>query len=505
VRTIASLLLAAAAAGAVAAPPAPKPDESRGPYEASVVGLNVTYQKWDEDRPWVKTKPETRRISAVVVGRGRILTTADALEYATFVQVSTFGRARQGTPRIERIDRSINLALLAVDDDIAATGLSPVEVAKKTPTSGTLRSARWRGQQLEVAASRVIRIEVERSLESGVYHAMLRMRTDLAGGGWAEPVFSDDRLVGLTVSQTGDESRAITAEILGRFLEDGAGGAAGFATLGANWQLNRDSSVSRFLGQQGEPRGILLRQIPWGTTGCGSLEPRDILLELGGEAIDSEGYYRHPWLGRIGFNEIFAERYRPGDSVPARVLRDGREREITLTARSYPAALNLVPYSRVTAPPYVIAGGLLFRELDLPYLGTWGKDWETVAPKSLLSRYWFEASAQTPARRRVVLIASVLPSSYTIGYQDLRDVVVERVNGRAVGAIEDVVEALKSPDGRFQVVDLARDAPRDQIVLDAAGLEAATADVLRAYSIPADRRLREEPLPEGGGGCTGDF
>jgi len=506
-----SLIAGAVAVLSLTTPGSPEfaagPDEPRTNYDTCVVGLNVTFQKWDEDQPWIKTKPETRRVSAVVVDAHRILTTADALDYATFLQVTTFGRARQGQPRIERVDRSVNLALLSIDDQVLATGLRPIEVADKTPTSGTLRTARWRGQQLEVAASRVIRIEVERSLVSYVHHGTLHMRTDIAGGGWAEPVFNGDKLVAITMSQSGDESRAIPSEILSGFLKEAGSDAAleGVTTLGANWQINRDSAVSRFLGQDGMPKGILIREVPWGSTGCGQLRPRDILLSLGGEAIDSEGYYKHPWLGRIGFNELLAERFRPGDSVPARVLRDGREQELILTARTYPAALNLVPYSRASAPPYIVAGGLVIRELDEPYLWTWGKEWDKDAPKELLSRFWLDTEAQTPSRRRFVLIAMVLPSAYNAGYQDLRDVVIERVNGQAIGKIEDVIAALEKPDKGFHVIELSPDASRDKIVLAAATLEAATAEILSAYSIPAAQRLREDALPDGGGACVGDY
>lgn len=504
-RAIAPMLMTVATLSA--ASPTASPDAPRADFDAVVVGLSVTFQRWDEDRPWAKAKPETRRVSAVVIGPNRMLTTADSLDFATFIQVSTFGRTRQVGARIDRVDRSVNLALISFADPSAAGDLQPVAVAPRTPASGTLRTARWRGQQLEVAASRVIRIEVERSLSSNVQHAVLRMRTDLAGGGWAEPVFSGDALVGITTSQSGDESRAIPAEILSGFLADAAAGTPvrGFATLGVNWQVNRDSAVSRFLGQQDEPKGVLVRQVPWGSSGCGVLKPRDILLELGGESLEPEGYYRHPWLGRLGFNEILAERFHPGDVVPVRVLRDGRELELTLTARSYPASLNLVPNTRSGPPPYLIVGGFVIRELDGPYLRTWGKEWEKTAPRSLLSRSQFGEGAQTPDRRRIVLIASVLPASYNIGYQDLHDVVIERVNGRPIGRIEDVVAALETPDHGYQVFDLSPESARDRIVLDAATLDAATAEILDAYGKPPAQRPREEPLAEGGGDCPGDF
>jgi hypothetical protein len=311
----------------------------------------------------------------------------------------------------------------------------------------------------------------------------------------------------MTISQSADEARAIPAEILDLFLRDAASGARplGVPSLGALYQLNRDSAINGFLGQKGEPRGILIRVVPWGTTGCGVLKSRDVLLSIGGESIDAEGYFQHPWLGRLGFNEILAERFGPGDPVPVRVLRDGREQDLTMTARTHPSSLNLVPNYESGAPPYVVAGGFVMRELNAAYMQTWGKEWERDAPQRLLSRYMFRAQAQTPALRRVVIISTVLASPYNLDYQELKDVVVERVNGRPIGKIEDVVEALKSPDGKFQVITLSPESARDEIVLDAATLESATAAILEAYGVPAALRVRAESLPEGGGECGGDF
>lgn len=486
---------------------APCDDGIRETYERSVVSLNVTYQTWDEDRPWVKSAPRKRTASAVMVGEQRLLTTAQMLDHAVFLTVEAFGRSWDVQPRIERIDRTVNLALLTFEDGADLSAFAPVRVAERTPTSGTLRSARWRRQEIEDAASRIIRLEVERVWGSRTHHAFLRMRTDMAGGGWAEPVFDGDRLVALTVSQSQDESRAIPAEILRAFLERDAktDGAAGFTTLGANWQINRDVGVSRFLGQRGEPRGILVRQLPWGSSACGVLKPRDILLALDGESIDADGYYSHPWLGNLHFDQIFAEHLRPGQRVTARVLRDGRELDLTLTARAYPSALDLVPSFRDGAPPYVVAGGLVIRELDVPYLRTWGNEWTKDAPDSLLSRFYFGQEAQTPGRRRVVLITSVLPTAYNLGYQDLRDAVIERINGRDIGKIEDALEAFGHPEDGFHIIELAPEALRGRIVLDAETFESATAEIIQAYDVPAALRPREEALPDGGGECPGDY
>lgn len=481
-------------------------DDARESWEQGVVGLVVTYQSWDEDRPWAKQPPRTRTANAVLVGERRLMTTADMIAHATLLQLAVNGRTLRVEPRVVHIDRAINLALLEFDPDEATVALAPVALADETPTSGVLRTVRWRRQQLEALASDVVRFEVESSWSSRVEHAFLHLRTDMTNGGWSEPIFAGERLVGLTVSQSQQNSRAIPAEILGAFLErvDAPGGYVGFPTLGVLWQVNRDVHLARFLGQQGEPRGMLVRQVPWGSSGCGVLQPRDLVLAIEGHAIDAEGYYLHPRLGRLRANHLLAEGYRIGDTIELTVNRAGEELTLTTELRGYPAELDRIPGGREGQPPYLIFGGLLMRELDLPYLKSWGKEWSRNAPISLITRYQLRRAGQGPGRRRTVLITSVLPTAYNLGYQDVRDEVVERVNGREISTLADAFAALEAPVDGFHVIELARDAVRGEVVLDAAGFDAAVAEVLETYRIPAAMHLPDTPLPAGGGDCPGN-
>lgn len=497
-----ALALGLALAPGEAAPPV------RDVYEQSVVALTVTYQSWDEDRPWAKKRPGVRQASAVVVDGPRLLTTAQIVADATFLQADKFGRSTRTNPRVEFVDREIDLALIAVDDPAFFADLVAAPLAARAPSEGTLRTVRWRNQQLESAASRVKRIVVESSTFTSVEHPFLTVETDLDAGGWAEPVFLDGQLVGITVSQNERRARVLPVEILARFLERAKDPASyrPFAVFGALWQLNTDPAVSAWLGQVGEPRGILIRQVPWGSSGCGVLEPWDILLSIDGQPIDAEGFFAHPRYGQLRFPGIFVIDRTAGDVVPIQVLRGGASRDLQMALRAYPAAQELIPArGGPGAPPYRIAGGLVFRELDAEYLRTWGRDWASEAPLRLLGRFNTEQHGQAPERRRIVLLKAVLPSEYTIGYHGLEDLPVETVNGIAVDSIEGLNRALERPVDGFQTIVLAPNGFRREIVLDAAGFEAATAEILEEYGIPAAGRA-SAPVPfDPGPPCPGHY
>jgi S1-C subfamily serine protease len=492
----AALLLAAGTLALAACAERERPDLGR-----QVVTLSVTYQAFDEDRPWAKYTPQYREAFAVVVEGNLLLTLAQMTADATLIQVERRDDARRWNARVVHSDPEVNLALLGVDEPEFFHGLEQARFARWLPTGGSVQSVRWRNRQLEISTSRVAHVEVATSRYGNLEHAFLQVQTDITAGGWSEPVFRDGELIGLTSSQEEDQSAAITpVEVLRAYVTGARSGAyRGFASLGLVWQQNRDEALAAFLGLEGPPRGVVVRGVRTGASSCGVLRPRDVLLELDGHAIDAVGHYEHPRYGRIEFSHIAVEDHQPGDVVPARVLREGRLLDLEIELAAYPSELRLVPSLREGMPPaYLVAGGLVFRELDAAYLQTWGATWLDTAPHALTWRYALQAHAQTPERRRILVLTSVLPDAYNLGYHDLSDVVVERVNGRQVDSIGALEEAFAQPLDGYQVVELAPNLRRTQIVLDAADFEVASERIRTAYQIPeAGRRAAHPPIPLG--------
>ena len=473
-------------------------------YESQVVVLVVTTQGYDQDRPWEKKTPETRIVQAVVVDGPLLATTADLVEGATVILVEKHGRPLREPARIVQIDPDANLVLLTVDKPGFFEDLRPAVLAPSMPTEGQVSTVRWRSGQLEVSASRITRIEVGTSQQGALEHAFLIVETDLSAGGWGEPLFAEGRLVGLTYSQDGKSATVTPVDILRSYLESvhAPGGYREFANLELFWQVNRDPALTRYLGLEGEPRGALVTGVPWGSSACGALFPRDILLSLDGHPIDAAGNYEDRRYGHLKFTQIVVDSHRAGDVIPGEVLRNGKSVAVRLTLKSARGARDLMPMRGAgAAPPYYIAGGLVFRELNADYLRTWGKDWQKKAPASLMTQYTLFRTKQTAVRRRVILLTQVFASAYNLGYDDLQDLAVARINGRDVGSIAEVDEAFKHPEGKFHRIVLLPNSVRTEVVLDAAGLAEATRAILDEYHIPQALRLSEDLLPDAGEAC----
>jgi S1-C subfamily serine protease len=208
------------------------------------------------------------------------------------------------------------------------------------------------------------------------------------------------------------------------------------------------------------------------------LERGDVLLEVAGSKLDATGRYDHPLYGRMLFAQLFTDGRRPGDTLKVKVLREGQRLELSLPLRRMlPEQEKVPPYLYGHGPGYVIVGGLVFQELSRPYLAAYG-DWARRAPPRLLVALDREGAVPDPESPRIVVLASVLPDAANLGYQDLRDLIVQSVDGRRIGSLEQLRQAVASPPGPYHVIELLPGQAARRLVI---GVEEARASVARLH------------------------
>jgi len=492
-------MVAAACAGArpqprAALPPpplaAPAPADApqpvrNGALRGALVSVRVTGQDWNWRAPWEKQSPWTRTVSGLVVPGRRILAASTAFGNPLLVEAQKLGSEARTVARVELVDHEGPLALIAVDDPAFWEGLAPLPLDDRAPVEGAATILRW--QRTGLLDSYPGTVRQVRSGRHGLSQTSL-LTIDIAstaeGLGESEVVVAGGRVAGLVTGRAADTWQAIAAPVLAQFL---AGAKAGdwrsFARAGIAWQDLTNPALRASLGLEPDETGIrLTRVLPHGSAG-GVLKPGDVVLELGGVKLDPTGYYEHPLYGRMLFALLFTDGRRPGESMPAKVLREGRRLELSLPLRAMrPEQDRVPPYVYGRGPDYVVKGGLVFMELTRPYLASWG-DWTRRAPPRLLVAIDRDPDEDAAEPRRLVLLSSVLPDSANLGYQELRDLIVERVNGRAVASLRELREALGAPRGGFHVIDLLSGQGASRIVLDAAEAEAAGERLRAAYGV----------------------
>ncbi|MFL2749977.1 MAG: PDZ domain-containing protein [bacterium] len=145
-------------------------------------------------------------------------------------------------------------------------------------------------------------------------------------------------------------------------------------------------------------------------------------------------------------------------------------------------------------PRYLIRGGMIFQELTLNYLEVWGQNWENRAPLRLRLFKQLDLTRTTNASRtkhpihptseRIVILSQVLPDVVNIGYQELRNMVVKKVNGKKVVNLESMVEALQNPKTDFHRIEFLPGSERVQIVLPVQELVSADERIMKNFQIP---------------------
>eukprot|EP00537_Pseudo-nitzschia_pungens_P018533 CAMPEP_0172411840 /NCGR_PEP_ID=MMETSP1061-20121228/77598_1 /TAXON_ID=37318 /ORGANISM="Pseudo-nitzschia pungens, Strain cf. pungens" /LENGTH=791 /DNA_ID=CAMNT_0013148055 /DNA_START=209 /DNA_END=2584 /DNA_ORIENTATION=+ len=172
------------------------------------------------------------------------------------------------------------------------------------------------------------------------------------------------------------------------------------------------------------------------------LKENDVILSIDGIPVASDGNvpFRRNGRERVSFASYVQTKFGD-DTVELDLWRDGGPHRVTV-----PLAIsrNLVPsHWNNQAPPYVIAGGLVFTALSVPYLedcGAWG---EYVSDSlNYLSNKIYEP-LERPDDQVVVLI-NVLAHPRNTGYDGLTNLHLRSLNGKDVRSLKHLRELIST-------------------------------------------------------------
>jgi hypothetical protein len=231
--------------------------------------------------------------------------------------------------------------------------------------------------------------------------------------------------------------------------------------------------------------GVQVDAIDPKSSADGQLQLGDILLQIDGRPVANDGTIEDGEL-RIPFG-LLADRRQAGESVTLRVLRAQSRIDLQVKLLIYPAHRRLAN-SYDVLPRYYIYAGLVFIPLEKEVLETYGDKWVTQGDKLLLDAFYQQPLREPDVmlRDRVVLLRKLdHPVNGQMAW--FRYSMVERVNGKTINRLEDLIDAIESNQAEFQVIELAH--LRRLCVLDRKAADAANGEILRQYGIPRDRRL----------------
>lgn len=465
------------------------------PKAYSVVRVNITNQPWDFFHPWGKKAPYSRRAVGAVLPNNRVLVTAEFVANASYVEFETPEGGQKAPASIEAVDYESNLALLKTDDTKFLKPFAPLELTVATvgdtltvlqlETNGALLMTRGAMTNAEVAHYPIDESPLL------VYHLAASLQFREAA--FMLPVVKGDKLAGVVMRYDAQSTNVdiIPTPVIEHFLRDASHGPyKGFPRSGMAYTGTRDPQLRKFLGLNDQsPGGIYITELrAGGPAEKAGLAPGDVLLRIDNQAIDRDGNYNDPVYGKISLGNLLSTRHYDGDDVKFTLFRKGEIKDamVRLSHRSV-TEYTIEPYVIDRPPNFYIFGGLILEELSQQYLKEWGADWLKKAPEDLVYLDRHQSELFPDGQGKVVFLSRVLPSDATIGYEDLRHLIVTKINGVEIHSLADVPAALpKAVDGIHRI-QFSTDP--GEIYLNAKDMAESEQVLAKTYRLPSLRRL----------------
>lgn len=410
----------------------------------SVFKVLAVHSRPDYESPWsLKQQTSTTSTGFAIKhpsGARWLITNAHSVSYARQVSLKRRGDDFKFPGSVLAVGSECDLALLTVEDDAFWQDIIPLELSTELPRlqqNVAVVGYPIGGQSLAVSAGVVSRLQMTHY--SFASASLLAIQTDAAinSGNSGGPVLNKaGKAVGVAFqSLTGDVNNigyVIPHVVVDHFLTDFLknGKYTGFPSLNILWQEMESMALKAAFGLGPHHKGILIRRVNPTSSEHAILQQGDILLEIDGVELGSDGTVPFREGERVDFKYLITQKY-VGDSVQLTISRKGQRQDITVNGLQDYAYL-VSAHLHESRPSYLICGGLVFTTVTDPYLiQRYGQ--LQNAPVRLLTKTYY--GVKDVPEQEMVVLSNILVCSATRGYEsasNLKDSPVVAFNGHPI-------------------------------------------------------------------------
>lgn len=463
--------------------------ESAATAPNTLVRVTVTSQAYTFHRPWQQRRPITQTAIGVIVPGNRVLVTAMLVANHRYIELESVQTQKKVHAEVAVVDYEADLALLKPLDPSFLEGHRPMTLSASVASGERLTI--WQVKpdgDVVPSTSRVTSVELSAYTQNNFFLTYrLNGSLQYAFNNQTLPVVMGNQLAGLVLRYDagGQTIDVISTPVIQHFLKDAQNDPyQGFPKAGFHFGPTMDPQLRRYIGIGKDLSGIYVQKvIKGGPADTAGLQAGDVIIRMGEYGISNTGQYQHPLYGKTSLIHLIRTGYYVGDAAPLQVYRQGEiiDLNVSLDHRR-PDQYLVPPYIVDQAPPYLIVGGLVFQELSVSYLLEYGKDWTSRAPVHLAYYNQNQDYLNGDQREKIVLISEVIPTPYSIGYEELNDLVVRKVNNQPIKKLDDVSKALQTPVDGFHKIEVDQN-PR-LLFLDPDQIDAIHKIIRERYRIP---------------------
>lgn len=475
--------------------------------EKHLVRIDSTTQSYSAAMPWNKNSPSSNAGLGVVIeapnAEGQlqryILTSGSLVANATFISFAKNDNGKSYKARVKAVDHDLDLALLLPDGEDSQNGINEFLV---TPLGDkTALSQKLEGWQLATEGYPIV---TEATIQGFTifspsenrqgylsFNAKAPIQNSVVTDGM--PLIDKGKLVGKYLNHDSNSQivEAVDISVIKSFLNDAlSNGYEGAPDLGLSIKETTDPAFRKYLKLPEDERGVYINSVH--KKGCAAragVQKGDVLVAINDKPISHRGYTSSPY-GELQWDYLL-QGQKVGDTVTLSLIRDGSPLNLSVVLDNAAAKSNIVPESLYDkAPPYIIHGGVVFIELSLPYLRSFGSNWESRSPVELAAAAKDPSSYEDKGLESIVVIPGIISTPATHGYTSIQGVILKNFNGQAVKSLKHLGELINNAPEGIQSLEFNR--PPYTIYLDKKLVESSN-DMLKKRVIPKLQRLDSTP------------
>ncbi|KAL0418798.1 UNVERIFIED_CONTAM: Protease Do-like 2, chloroplastic [Sesamum radiatum] len=451
----------------------------------AVVKVYCTHTAPDYSLPWQKQRQYTSTGSAFMIGQRKLLTNAHCVEHDTQVKVKRRGDDTKYVAKVLARGVECDIALLSVESKEFWEGAEPLQLGHlpNLQDAVTVVGYPLGGETISVSKGVVSRIEVTSYAHGSSELLGIQIDAAINPGNSGGPAFNDQgECIGVAfqVYRSDDVENigyVIPTTVVSHFLEDYErnGKYTGFPCLGVLLQKLENPALRTCLNVPTN-EGVLVRKIEPTSQASSVLKEGDVIVSFDNVRVGCEGTVPFRSTERIAFRYLISQKFT-GDIANIGIIRGGQFMKVQVVLNP---RVHLVPYHiEGGQPSYLIVAGLVFTPLSEPLIEEECED--SIGLKLLAKARYSMAKFKG---EQIVILSQVLANEENIGYEDMSNEQVLKLNGTWIRNIHHLAHLVDSCKDKYLVFEFDDNF---LVVLERESALAASTSILKGYGIRSER------------------
>jgi S1-C subfamily serine protease len=456
----------------------------------SLIRVNTTSNAFNYKSPWLAPQQYEKSGTGFILEGNKILTNAHIISDSVYIEVR---RADDITPyqaEVALVDHDCDLAILKIQDKKFMEGALPLFLTNEVDVGDSVNVYGFPigGDEVSLTQGVISRIEIHEYAHSGKHLLLAQIDAAINPGNSGGPVLTKKgKVVGVaTQGYTFGQNIGymIPIQVLKHFIDDANSKSyKGFPALDVRVQIMESPALREKYDMDFKHSGILINKLSYSLKQSSMLKENDIIISINDIDISNNGTILLKNNLRVRADYLISKSFI-GDNLKLKVIRGGKQHNLKVKLDRKTDENSLVKGIQYESKPtYYIFSGLVLQPLSANYLYSFGADkWPLHAPALLT--YYYRQGEISEKRKEIVVLNRVLPDIANLGYQYIRDAVIESINGTEVSDLKHAIKIIESNKNKYLEIILF---DKSKIVLDHNLAVQRNNSILMRYNILKDR------------------